>query len=97
MSAFRRNSNSKRPFSYRREDPYERNYDCFHIRDFSSNDAILVYVNGERERGIVIDVDYEKREIIYRTAYENSKRISMNCILILQERTGDWLKPTNGV
>ena len=80
------------------ENPYETNYDCFHIRDFKTGDSILVYEDGERIRGVVTDVSFEKRSVKYKSSYSDSNTTTINKILLLKEHTKGWLKtPENGV
>ena len=92
FSRTNRSSNHNREhFGYRKENPYERNYDCFNIRDFKKGDSIMVYNNGDRQRGVVIESVYETREVVYKTSDGETIKTSMNSILFLKEHDSNWL------
>ena len=84
-------NHNKEHFGYRKENPYKRNYDCFNIRDFREGDSIVVYEDDNRIRGVVVQTSFETREVVYKTANNETKSVSMNHILYLKEYDKDWL------
>jgi hypothetical protein len=72
--------------------PFDQ-YRCFYIKDFSKGDSIRVkFSNDEKAtRGVVLDIDLETCNIIYKTAAADENRTTIEYIVSLEEYKPDFL------
>lgn len=67
-------------------------YDCFHLQDFESGDAIRVNKDGALIRGEVVRVDNSQRLIIYRTAQNLRQTATVDEIVSLEPPIKGFLR-----
>lgn len=72
--------------------PFDQ-YRCFYIKDFQKGDSIRVKLKGEEKstRGVVLDVDLETCNIIYKTADSEESRTTIQYIVSLEEYKPNFL------
>ena len=72
--------------------PYDQ-YRCFYIKDFVKGDSIRVKFSKESKpiRGVVMDVDMNNFNIIYKTSDNEENRTTLDYIVSLEEYRPDWL------
>jgi hypothetical protein len=72
--------------------PFDQ-YRCFYIKDFQKGDSIRVKFKGEEKstRGVVLDVDLETCNIIYKTADSEENRTTIQYIVSLEEYKPNFL------
>ncbi len=67
-------------------------FDCFHLQDFDSGDAIRVRKDGQLIRGEVVRVDNSQRLIIYRTAESMRQTATVDEIVSLEPPIRGFLR-----
>ena len=72
--------------------PFDQ-YRCFYIKDFQKGDSIRVKFKGDEKstRGVVLDVDLDTCNIIYKTANDDECRTTINNIVSLEEYKPNFL------
>ena len=66
-------------------------YRCFYIKDFKKGDAIRVKVNGKLERGVVLDIDMDTMEVVFKTSSSEDNRAYLDDIGSLESYQKGWL------
>tara|TARA_Y100000310_G_scaffold250672_1_gene256979 strand:+ start:537 stop:815 length:279 start_codon:yes stop_codon:yes gene_type:complete len=72
--------------------PFDQ-YRCFYIKDFLRGDSIRVKFSKDEKsiRGVVMDVDMNNFNVIYKTADDEENRTTIEYIVSLEEYKPDWL------
>jgi len=72
--------------------PFDQ-YRCFHIKDFIKGDSIRVKFSKDEKpiRGVVMDIDMNNFNIIYKTADDEESRTTIQYVVSLEEYKPNWL------
>ena len=72
---------------------YEKNFNCFDIRDFRKLDSVTVYIpkKDTRVRGVITSVDQPSYQITIKTKQNKSFVCSLDNVLYLKDYDKDWL------
>jgi len=72
--------------------PFDQ-FRCFYIKDFQKGDSIRVKFRGEEKstRGVVLEVNLDTCNIIYKTADSDENRTTIEYIVSLEEYKQNFL------
>ena len=72
--------------------PFDQ-YRCFYIKDFTKGDSIRVKFSKDEKsiRGVVMDIDMNNFNIIYKTSDDEENRTTIEYVVSLEEYKPNWL------